>query len=66
VHEHDDNFTVNGAQSVSDVDISVPQLMRLCIEENDRRFAGYDARLLRPLTMPRLVRFGLRFAREKK
>jgi len=66
VHEHDNNFTVNGAQSVSDVDISVPRLMRLCLEENDRRFAGYDTRLLRPRTMPRLVRFGLRFVREKK
>ncbi|MCC8395297.1 ferritin-like domain-containing protein [Paraburkholderia sp. MMS20-SJTR3] len=65
VHEHDNNFTVNGAQSVSDADISVPELMRLCLAENDRRFAGYDPRLLRPTTMPRLVRFALRFARKK-
>jgi len=28
-----------------------------------RRFAGYDRRLLRPTTMPRLVRFALRFIR---
>jgi hypothetical protein len=65
-HEHDNNFTMNGAKSVSDVDINVPDLMRLCLAENDRRFAGYDARLLRPETMPKLVRFALRFVRQGK
>jgi len=64
-HEQDHNFTVTGAQSVSDVDIGVPDLMRLCLEENDRRFAGYDTRLLRPRTMPKLARFALRFVRRK-
>ncbi|WP_213294667.1 ferritin-like domain-containing protein [Paraburkholderia sacchari] len=63
--QQDNNFTVNGAQSVSDVDINVPDLMRLCLEENDRRFSGYDTRLLRPETMPKLVRFALRFMRSK-
>ncbi len=43
----DNNFTVTGSKAVSDVDISVPDLMALCLTENDRRFAGYDARLLR-------------------
>ena len=62
VHEQDHNFTMKGAQSVSDVDVGVPELMSLCLAENDRRFAGYDARLLRPETMPKLVRFALRFA----
>ncbi|MBC8747061.1 MULTISPECIES: ferritin-like domain-containing protein [Paraburkholderia] len=66
VHEHDNNFTVNGAQSVTNVDISVPELMQLCLQENERRFAGYDPRLLRPETMPWLVRFGLKFVRNKK
>jgi hypothetical protein len=65
-HQHDNNFTMNGAQQVSNVDISVPDLMRLCLEENDRRFSGYDTRLLRPETMPRLVRFALRFMGRKK
>jgi hypothetical protein len=65
-HQHDNNFTVNGAQSVTDVDISVPALMRLCLAENDRRFSGYDPRLLRPTTTPKLVRFALRFMRDKK
>ena len=52
----DNNFTVTGSKAVSDVAISVPDLMALCLSENDRRFAGYDARLLRPTTMPVLVR----------
>jgi hypothetical protein len=57
----DNNFTVTGAQSVASSDISVKELMRLCLQENDRRFSGYDPRLLRPTTMPRLVRLALRF-----
>ncbi|WP_321942699.1 ferritin-like domain-containing protein [Paraburkholderia tropica] len=65
-HRQDNNFTMNGAQSVSDVDIGVPDLMRLCLAENARRFSGYDMRLQRPETVPKLVRFALRFAREKQ
>jgi len=65
-HRQDNNFTMNGAQSVSDVDIGVPDLMRLCLAENTRRFSGYDMRLQRPETVPKLVRFALRFAREKR
>ena len=55
----DNNFTVNGTKAVADVELSVPELMALCLSENDRRFSGYDRRLLRPTTMPSLVRFGL-------
>jgi hypothetical protein len=65
-HHHDHNFTVNGAQAVSAVEISVRELMALCLAENQRRFSGYDRRLLRPGTMPRLVRFGLHFMRAHK
>jgi len=36
-----------------------------CLAENDRRFAGYDARLVRPTTTPRLVRFALRFMKRR-
>ena len=59
----DNNFTVNGAKSVSGEEIGVRELMGLCLEENDRRFSGYDARLLRPTTMPALVRLARRFMR---
>jgi hypothetical protein len=61
----DNNFTVNGAKSVSNVDVSPGELMAICLAENDRRFAGYDPRLVRPTTTPRLVRFALRFMRRK-
>jgi hypothetical protein len=60
----DNNFTVTGSKAVSDVEVSVPELMRLCLAENDRRFAGYDRRLLRPNTMPALTRLALRFVRK--
>jgi len=56
----DNNFTVTGSKAVSEVDVSVRELMSLCLAENDRRFAGYDPRLLRPTTMPRLVRLALK------
>lgn len=56
----DNNFTLHGAQSVASGDVRLPDLLALCLAENDRRFAGYDARLLRPATVPRLVRLVLR------
>jgi hypothetical protein len=62
----DNNFTVTGAQSVSRTEVSVGELMAICLEENDRRFAGYDKRLLRPTTTPNLVRLALRFMRRGK
>ncbi|OAJ53293.1 hypothetical protein A6V36_13000 [Paraburkholderia ginsengiterrae] len=62
-HTHKRNFTVNGAQTVSSTPTSVRELMTLCLTESERRFSGYDARLLRPQTMPKLVRFALRFMR---
>ncbi len=55
----DNNFTVTGAASVSNVEINLPELMALCLAENDRRFSGYDQRLLRPTTMPALTRAAL-------
>ncbi len=55
----DHNFTLNGSKAVSDVDLSVADLMALCLAENKRRFAGYDKRLLRPTTMPALTRLAL-------
>ena len=59
----DNNFTLTGSKSVSDVDISPAALMAVCLAENDRRFAGYDHRLLRPTTTPAIARLVCRFAR---
>jgi len=61
--QQDNNFTVSGAQAISAGETSVRELMTLCLDENERRFSGYDPRLLRPTTMPRLVRLALRFMR---
>ena len=58
----DNNFTLHGAQSVADDRVDVRDLIALCLAENDRRFAGYDERLLRPRTVPLLARFVLRVA----
>jgi len=55
----DNNFTLNGAQAVAAEAPTVRDLLALCLRENDRRFAGYDARLLRPETVPRLARLVL-------
>jgi len=61
--KEDANFTVQGANAVSGVDVRTAELMDICLAENDRRLAGYDTRLLRPTTVPRLVRFARRFMR---
>ncbi len=62
----DHNFTVNGSKAVAGAEVSVGGLMRICLAENDRRMAGYDARLKRPRTMPRLVRVALWFMRRPR
>ncbi|HVC51680.1 MAG TPA: ferritin-like domain-containing protein [Stellaceae bacterium] len=62
----DNNFTLTGSKAVADVDISVRELLDLCLAENDRRMQGYDRRLLRPKAVPRLVRFARRFMRAAK
>jgi hypothetical protein len=58
--QQDNNFTVTGAKDVG-VDIGVADLMDVCLEENARRLGIYDSRLLRPATVPMLVRFARRF-----
>jgi hypothetical protein len=55
----DSTFTASSAAAVSPVEIQFRDLMTLCLQENDRRFAGYDSRLLRPTTIPALARFAL-------
>jgi hypothetical protein len=59
----DNNFTVTGSRSVSDADLSPGALIRICLSENARRFAGYDERLLRPTTVPRLASLAGRLLR---
>lgn len=56
----DSNFTVTTSKTLA-ANMKVPDLLRLCLSENDRRMAQYDARLLRPVLVPRLVRLALRF-----
>jgi hypothetical protein len=52
----DSNFTASTAHAVAPVEIGVRDLMALCLQENDRRFAGYDQRLARPRTVPAIAR----------
>jgi hypothetical protein len=62
----DNNFTLTGSKAVADVDISIAELFDICLAENDRRMAGYDPRLLRPMAVPRVVRLARRFIRIPK
>ena len=57
--ERDASFTYNGSSELGD--IKPRDLFALCLAENDRRMAGYDPRLLRPATVPALIRFALRW-----
>ena len=63
--KEDANFTVQGAEAVGG-EVDTAELMDICLAENDRRLAGYDPRLLRPTTVPRLVRLARRFMRRKR
>ncbi len=64
VDEHgggqDANFPLNAAETLAD-SLSAGAMIDLCLVENERRMAGYDARLLRPTTVPKLARFARRF-----
>jgi hypothetical protein len=56
----DNNFTVNGSKQLG-VDITFKQLAAICLKENDRRLAPYDARLIRPRFVPWAVSLVSRF-----
>jgi hypothetical protein len=56
----DSAFAVTGAQSMTEQKLDMRTLLELCLSENDRRFSGYDQRLLRPKTMPTLARLALK------
>jgi len=57
---HDSSFMATNGGNVGK-SLSPRELIELCLAENDRRMAGYDTRLVRPTTVPRLARFALRF-----
>ena len=57
----DSNFTLNGSKELG-VEVTFPELARICLAENDRRLAPYDPRLLRPRFVPAMARLALRFA----
>jgi hypothetical protein len=61
----DANFTMNGSKALSD-EMDPAILIDICLEEDKKRMAGYDRRLLRPTTMPRLARMARLFVRPKK
>ncbi|HXA40583.1 MAG TPA: hypothetical protein VNW53_16410 [Phenylobacterium sp.] len=56
----DNNFTLNGSKELG-VEITFPELARVCLRENDRRLAAYDPRLIRPVFVPNMIRLALRF-----
>ncbi len=61
----ENNFTLNGSKELG-VEVSFPELARICLAENDRRLAPYDQRLIRPRFVPAMMRLALRFAGKSK
>jgi hypothetical protein len=53
------NFTMSESESFG-IDLSAAELLELCLAENERRLSGYDQRLLRPTTVPRMARLARR------
>lgn len=60
----ENNFTLNGSKELG-VEIDFPDLAAICLAENDRRLAPYDARLIRPKFVPGALRLVLRLMRKK-
>lgn len=61
----DNNFTINGVAELGKEKTSIKDFLKLCLSEDDRRFAGYDRRLVRPTTAPFLAKLLLRILPEK-
>jgi hypothetical protein len=55
----DANFTLNGSAAIG-ADLKPRDMLTLCLEENRRRMAGYDERLLRPTLIPRVAALAVR------
>ena len=55
-----DDFTMHVPGELSRHEVTLLSLATTCLDENERRLARYDERLLRPDAVPRLVRAALR------
>lgn len=53
-----DNFTRKGGAALG-IEIDARGFLALCLAENERRLAPYDARLLRPRLMPAVARLAM-------
>ncbi|MBU6416304.1 MAG: ferritin-like domain-containing protein [Xanthomonadaceae bacterium] len=60
----DANFSYNGREDLG-IDMTVRDLLQICLDENDRRMAGYDLRLLRPTFVPFFTGIACRFGRKR-
>ncbi|MGO4326045.1 ferritin-like domain-containing protein [Cupriavidus sp. 2TAF22] len=58
----DANFPMNSSAALGNT-MSAREMIELCLSENEKRMAGYDPRLLRPETVPRLARLARRWLR---
>lgn len=63
---NDANFTITSSGAMTAEPVSLGEMLGICLAENDRRFAGYDPRLLRPTTMPAIARLIRRVLRARK
>ncbi|MDI2090778.1 ferritin-like domain-containing protein [Commensalibacter oyaizuii] len=61
----DNNFTINGVSELSSQKTTLKEFLQLCLDENTRRFAGYDRRLLRPKTAPILTKLIIKLLPKK-
>jgi hypothetical protein len=59
----DNNFVFTGSKAIGRGDVSAAAVLDICLSEHERRFGGYDRRLLRPRVMPYVMRFVRRFMR---
>lgn len=57
---HDSNFLAANRGTLN-ATLTPKALLDMCLEENERRMSGYDARLVRPSAMPAVARLALRF-----
>ncbi|QGZ64005.1 ferritin-like domain-containing protein [Paraburkholderia acidisoli] len=57
---HDSNFLPESREALGDA-LKPRDMIELCLDENEARMSGYDARLLRPTVVPALARLALRF-----